>query len=108
MKKTKKLTILDATKAKEELRKWLVKYTMCEVQGGVVNGKLSDFGWTCGTCFMALLDMLGLDSSKKEYHEHNRTMDRKNEVWRAILQIRDNCPIEELKPQLPKKGRIIN
>lgn len=107
MKKAKKLPILDAIKAKEELRKWLVKYTMCEAQGGVVDGELQDYGWPCGTCFMGLLDMLGLDSKKKEYCDHNRDFDRANEVWRALLQIREHGA-KEAKPQLPKKDRTIN
>lgn len=66
-------------KAKEDLRKWLVKYTYCDIQDG----------YPCGTCFIELLNQLGLDSSKKEYNEHNKPSDRANEVWRAILQIRE-------------------
>ena len=66
--------------AKEELRQWLVKYTAgCDLQDG----------WPCGTCFIALLDRLGLDEKQEEYHEHNEKIDRANEVWRAILQIRE-------------------
>lgn len=66
--------------AREKLRQWLVKYTNgCDVQSG----------WPCGTCAIDLLKDLGLDSNKPEYNEHNDEIDRCNEVWRAILQIRD-------------------
>lgn len=66
--------------AREALRKFLVKYTDCDIQ---------HTGYPCGTCFMALLDRLGLDATKPEYKEHNTPRDRHNEVWRAILQIRE-------------------
>jgi len=70
---------VDYKKAKEELREWLVKYTAgCAVQDG----------WPCGTCAVHFLEQLGLKSSKDDYHEHNKPVDRINEVWRAILQIR--------------------
>jgi len=65
--------------AREDLRKYLVEYTGCEIQDG----------WPCGTCIMALLNGLGLDDTKPEYKEHNKPIDRHNEVWRAILQIRE-------------------
>jgi hypothetical protein len=71
--------------AREEFRQWLVKYTSCDIQ----DAKGSEGGWPCGTCVMNLLDSIGLDSSKEEYQEHNEELDRHNEVWRAILQIRD-------------------
>jgi len=66
-------------KAKEELRKWAVKNTTgCNIQDG----------WPCGTCFIHLLGKLGLDAKDARYYEHNSPVDRANEVWRAILQIR--------------------
>lgn len=70
-----------AIKAREELRKWLVKWTSCNIQDG----------YPCGTCFMNLVNKIGLDETKKEYHEHNKGINRTrhNEVWRAILQIRE-------------------
>ena len=73
-------------KARESFRRWLVKYTKCSIQEGA-DGK----GYPCGTCTMSLLTGLGLDSHSKEYQEHNKdeVRDRHNEVWRAILQIRD-------------------
>lgn len=74
---------------REELRQWISKWTLCDIQTGKVNGKDSDFGWTCGTCFMNLLNELGLDETKPEYKECNKPRDRHNEVWRALLQIRD-------------------
>jgi len=67
--------------ARESLKKWAVKYTAgCNIQSG----------WPCGTCFLDLLKELGLDCESKEYDEHNEPVDRANEVWRAILQIREN------------------
>lgn len=69
--------------AREELRKWLIKWTKCDLQ----TSKSGNY--PCGTCVMHLLDSIGLDSKKKEYKENNNNNDRHNEVWRAILQIRD-------------------
>ena len=72
---------IDYKKAREELRRWAVKYTAgCEIQDN----------WPCGTCFVHLLEKLGLDNNHPAYHEHNKPVDRTNEVWRAILQIREN------------------
>ena len=68
------------TKAREALRQWAVKETKCDIQS---------HGWPCGTCFMALLTRIGLDSTKEEYNEKNEDHDRHNEVWRAILQIKE-------------------
>ena len=71
--------------AREELRKWLVKWTGgCNIQTGI-DGK----SYPCGTCTTYLLGKIGLTSRKKIYKEHNKPVDRINEVWRAILQIRD-------------------
>lgn len=67
--------------AREELREWLVEWTGgCDIQGE---------GYPCGTCFIHLLDRIGLKPSDKGYHDHNKPVDRSNEVWRAILQIRE-------------------
>lgn len=70
--------------AREGLRRWLVKYTECTLQEG----------WPCGTCACALLADLGLEASCDEYTKHNEPVDRVNEVWRAILQIRESKPTE--------------
>lgn len=68
---------------REELRKLLVKHTNCAIQGPKGN-------WPCGTCFMSWLNLIGLDSNVPEYSEKNKDGgDRHNEVWRAILQIRE-------------------
>ena len=75
--------------AREELRLWLAKYAGCESQSGYVRGEKEDYGWPCGTCLIYLLGKIGLISRKKEYQEHNDKVDRANEVWRAVLQIRD-------------------
>ena len=74
----------NSNQAREELRKWAVKWTRCDIQKGQ-DGK----GWPCGTCFCAMLKDIGLNSRREEYQEHNKPIDRINEVWRAILQIRD-------------------
>ncbi len=66
-------------KARKGLQKYLVKETDCEVQDG----------WPCGTCFMGLLNRLGLDDTHPDYKVHNDDHERHNEVWRAILQIRE-------------------
>jgi len=90
--------------AREDLRKWLVKYTAdCVVQSGCdAKGKHKDFGWPCGTCTINLLNELGLIHNG-EYRAHNKPTDRINEVWRAILQIRE-AEIKEIKltPKKPK------
>ena len=65
---------------RENLRNFLVSATDgCNIQSG----------WPCGTCIIYLLTKLGLDDKKKEYKERNEKPSRHNEVWRAILQIRD-------------------
>jgi hypothetical protein len=71
-------------KAREELRKWLIKNTKCKIQVSN-NGK----AYPCGTCVIHLLNSIGLNPKVKEYKLHNEKVDRLNEVWRAILQIRD-------------------
>ena len=83
MKKKKEKAKQNAKEARDALRKWLVKYTKCDIQEGI-NG-----AYPCGTCLIALLGGMGLKPNKKKYHEHNKPIDRSNEVWRAILQIRD-------------------
>ena len=60
---------------KEDLKKYLVKHTKCAIQSN---------GWPCGTCTIALLNRLGI----KEDGIRNKPVDRINEVWRAILQVR--------------------
>ena len=47
--------------------------------------------WPCGTCVCALFGSV-LDVNSKEYDEHNEDVDRVNEIWRAILQMRDALP----------------
>jgi len=75
-------------KVKEELRKWAVKSTGgCDIQDG----------WPCGPCFVYLLEEIGLNSESPEYEEHNKPVDRANEVWRAILQIRETKTPKEVK-----------
>jgi len=76
-----KLKKKDYDKCREALRQILVYGTNgCEIQNG----------WPCGTCTCALLNKLGLDSKKKEYRTHNDKVDRINEVWRALIQIREH------------------
>lgn len=73
------------SKAKRALAEFLVEHTGCDIQEGA-----DGLDYPCGTCVMDLLDRLGLDDSKPEYYERNKESgNRHNEVWRAILQIRD-------------------
>jgi hypothetical protein len=72
-------------KTREGLRRYLVEATGgCAIQAGN-DGRL----WPCGTCVLSLLATIGLDSQAPEYGERNGTPDRANEVWRALVQIRD-------------------
>lgn len=72
-------------KARRALRRFLVKHTDgCTVQDG----------WPCGTCAMDLFTRMGLDSTAPAYSEHNPGHERHNEVWRAILQIRDSDGVD--------------
>jgi hypothetical protein len=72
------MTKKNKKQAVKELREWLVKWTGgCNVQNG----------FPCGTCACHLLGEL-MNEESKEYKEHNKPVDRINEVWRAILQIK--------------------
>jgi hypothetical protein len=71
----------------EAVRTALVEATACGIQESVV-GK----NWPCGTCTCDLIVKL-LPESAPEYAEHNDPVDRVNELWRAILQMRDYQPI---------------
>ena len=64
----------------EDIRCALVKATRCDIQQN---------GWPCGTCTCFLLGQL-MPENAPEYSEHNDPIDRINEVWRAILQIREH------------------
>jgi hypothetical protein len=75
--------LLTVEEAREGLRRWLVAATGCDIQ---------HTGWPCGTCTIHLLTRLGLVEHHPAYHERNADPDRHNEVWRAILQIRDTEP----------------
>ena len=68
--------------AREELRQWFNKWTRCGLQGP--HG-----GWPCGTCTINLLEQLGAKENKR----HNVPVNRLNEVWRAIIQIRGDPEI---------------
>jgi hypothetical protein len=70
--------------AREELRKWAVKFTRCNMQVGKGDNKV----YPCETCFCEFLGNL-VNSKSKEYKEHNKPVDRINEVWRFILETRD-------------------
>jgi hypothetical protein len=68
----------------EDLRIALVLGTNgCMLQQGA-DGR----AWPCGTCVCHLLAGV-MDQEAPEYAAHNEPVDRINEVWRAILQIRD-------------------
>ena len=55
----------------------------CDIQGGADGS-----AWPCGTCICSLLGAL-MPPDAPEYSLHNEPIDRVNEVWRAILQMRD-------------------
>jgi hypothetical protein len=81
-KSTKKVNLPTPEAFIISLRKLLVHHTFCDVQNG----------WPCGTCFLSTLSEV-LDNTNPEYHNHNEPIDRDNEVWRAILQIRELDPL---------------
>lgn len=70
------MTKKEIKQAKKGLKDWLHKWTKCQIQGG----------WPCGTCACSLFEQLGVIEDK----EHNKPIDRVNEVWRSILQIRED------------------
>lgn len=77
----------ETDQAREELRQWLVKHTKCEIQSGMDKaGKVHESGWPCGTCTCDLLARLG--AVEHITTTHNQPVDRNNEMWRGILQIR--------------------
>ena len=67
--------MLKMLRAREAFRHFLVHATYCDAQEG----------WPCGTCTIHLLEELGVHN---DLH-HNEPVDRVNEVWRAIMQIRE-------------------
>ena len=79
----------EIVQAREEMRRWLVKYTNCRLQSGHIRSHMRDFSWPCATCVLAFLTELGLTDDDEHYHEHCAPPDRRNEVWRAIMQIRE-------------------
>ena len=83
MTKAEKLAM--GEKAREEFRLFLVEQTGCIIQESE-HGK----AYPCGTCVIFLLGIMGLDSHDPAYsRREDDDIDRANEVWRAILQIRD-------------------
>lgn len=70
---------LSDDKAKEEFRRFLIRNTGCTMQQDK-NGK----PYPCGTCTIDLMKRMGMKESK----QHNKPVDRLNEVWRGILQVR--------------------
>ena len=70
---------------REELRKWAIKVAGgCDIQSGAGDKK----NYPCGTCFNSGLGRL-LKEKNPLYKEHNKPVDRINEIWRGLLQIRD-------------------
>ena len=79
------MTKINPKKAREEFRKWLIEYTGCALQIAEDSSH-----YPCGTCTIALFDSIGLNPKDKAYNDREKdNVDRANEVWRAILQIRD-------------------
>ncbi len=75
-----------------DFRKLLVKYSKCEMQRG----------WPCGTCTVAVLDQI-INKKDRLYREHNKPIDRLNEFWRAILQMREGDKYYRAKTQKIQK-----
>lgn len=77
------MNIKDKKQLREKIRKFVVEISGgCEIQGE--DKQL----WPCGTCLNHILGEL-VDKHKPEYNERNEPPDRINEVWRFILQMRD-------------------
>ena len=70
--------------AKRAFCRFLVEHSGCSTQDGK-----DGMSYPCGTCVIALFDAMGLKQKDAQYEDHNEELDRANEVWRAILQIRD-------------------
>ena len=68
--------------AREELRKWFVRYTGGCVQSGDPKGN-----WPCKTCTIGFLKAIGLDPTHSDFDARNSSPDRLNEVWRAAEQM---------------------
>lgn len=89
MKKTKRKTPVLPSNA--HIRNWLREILVVGTGGCGVQEAADGSGWPCGTCTIDLLTRIGLNAKKPEYRDRNKKdqSDRHNEVWRAILQIRD-------------------
>lgn len=85
MEKQNKAKNLFAINRREELRQWAIKVARgCNVQKGDGYGRC----YPCGTCFIDGLKRI-MKENNPIIDEHNEPVDRFNEIWRAILQIRD-------------------
>lgn len=74
----------EAKEAKRAFCRFLVEHTGCAIQDGK-----DGMSYPCGTCVIDLFESMGLKQDEAQYEDHNEELDRGNEVWRAILQIRD-------------------
>lgn len=73
-----------AKEFREDLRALLVDYSGgCAIQEGADGSQ-----WPCGTCMCALFTSV-MDHEDPQYQQRNDPVDRVNEIWRAVLQIRD-------------------
>lgn len=76
-------------KSNKEAREAFRMFLIAGTHGCVIQEGAGELGWPCGTCTIAFLEKLGLDPKDPQYSQHNKKVDRMNEVWRAILQIRE-------------------
>jgi len=77
--------MLDKNKIREKIRELAIEISGgCVLQEGEGDGK----PYPCGTCFCAGLGQL-IDEESEAYKDHNQEVDRINEVWRFLLQLRD-------------------
>jgi hypothetical protein len=83
--KSKQFKLTPRAKAfREDLRVLLIEHCGgCGIQEGG-DGKM----WPCGTCLCSVLGGV-LDVNAPEYQQRNEPVDRINEIWRAVLQMRD-------------------
>jgi hypothetical protein len=78
------MTKEEKTLLREKFRLWSI-----EVAGGCSLQEGEDGeAYPCGTCFNAGLGEL-ITEYNEEYNGHNDEPDRINEVWRFLLQLRD-------------------
>tara|TARA_Y100001951_G_C11151265_1_gene189350 strand:+ start:215 stop:469 length:255 start_codon:yes stop_codon:yes gene_type:complete len=78
--------MIDKNEIREDFRKLFIKHSGCDIQES--RGEDNEKEWPCGTCLNSIFGML-IDEEAEEYEKHNEPVDRINELWRFVLQMRD-------------------